>query len=374
MTLPDAPVFLAQQGYTGRKLLAPVAAARVSAKRRPPGLLLDFGAVHLRGVRDDHGKRGQLMPVLADSARYDLDRKPPMASWVEGPAPNNRATWDAAIRDSLAEQRNLNVDALSVPGVELSTSGYPNGLQLQTDAIRRAWRDHVSTDPPWFARFSVHDDWLTDATLRRAALNTLTDLPDGVGISLHVRYGKRAAGFDGPSLTALRDFVRVLADDGRRVLLIQSGIIGWLAIAWGAWGFTAGQSQKSWLDSREEIRRRRGSRSPARLQRYFEPQLLHHVLFADHGRLRRATGYAACSCTFCKDLKTSFNAHAAAQHDLFTLAELTQRVTASDRAGRRDAVRLIVEEAQKNWANWQGSASLNTRSKPTQLATWRALV
>ena len=43
--------------------------------------------------------------------------------------------------------------------------------------------------------------------MRRVALNALTDLPDGIGISLHIRYGKRDAGFDGASLARLRDVV-----------------------------------------------------------------------------------------------------------------------------------------------------------------------
>lgn len=372
--LPDAPVFLAQQTYRGRRQLAPVAAARVAANRTPPGLLLDFGAVHLRGVREDTAARGALTPMLADSAKYEIVRKVPMAPWVQRKGPDDRAKWDATVADSLAEQRSLGVDALTTPGIELSASGYPNDLQRQTDAIRRAWRGRPANDPPWFARMCLHDDWLTNATLQRASLNALTDLPDELGIALHVRYGKRAAGFDGASLVGLRDYVRVLADDGRRVLLVQSGIIGWLSIAWGAWGFSAGQSQGSWLDSREEIRRRAGTRSPARLERYFEPQLLHHVLFADHRRLAGATGHSACPCAFCTSMATKYNPHAAAQHDLYTLAELTQLVTKADRTSRRDAVRAILEDAQKHWANWRGISSLNARSKPTQLATWRGLV
>lgn len=374
--LPDAPVFLAQTAYTGRDRLPPVAKARVDDNKMAPGVLYDFGALHLASIRDFHANhRGQLTPAQACSARYDHSpaRGPGTAAWVQRPAPTTRPTWDATIGDSLTEQRNLGLDALSVPGVELSTSGYPGAFEKQTDAIRRAWRGRQSGDPPWFAQFTLHDDWLTDSTMRRVALNTLTDLPDDIGISLHVRYGKRAAGFDGASLAALRGFVSSLADDGRRVLLIQSGIIGWLAIAWGVWGFTAGQSQKTWLDSREEIKRRKGQPSPPRLQRYFEPQLLSHVLFPDHKRLRGQTGHTMCGCTFCSNMTTTYTNSAAAQHDLYALAELTERVASSDRAARRDAVRKIVEEAQGYWVAWK-KAGVTTRSQPTQLATWRSLV
>ena len=127
------------------------------------------------------------------------------------------------------------------------------------------------------------------------------------------------------------------------------------------------------LDSREEIKRRKGAPSPPRLERYFEPQLLHHVLYADHKRLRGQNGHASCTCAFCDRMKSTYNQALAAQHDLWTLAELTQLVSKSDRAARRDAVRKILEDAQGNWAHWS-NASISKRSQPTQLATWRRLV
>lgn len=297
-----------------------------------------------------------------------------MASWVQREAPSTRAQWRATNQEGLAEQRSLGVDALMPPGLELSPSGYPNALERQVDAIRRAWRDRPSTDPAWFARLCLHDDWLTDATLRRFALNLVTDLPDEIGIALHTRFGRRAAGFDQASLEALREFVRVLADDGRLILTLQSGMVGWLSLAWGAWGFSAGLSQTSWLDSREEIRRRRGSRSPARLERYFEPQLLHHVLSSDHTQLSRQNGYRSCSCTFCGQLAQGWDTRVAGQHDLYALADLTQRVAVGDRTARRDAVRDILEAAQNRWAAWSATPGLSPRARPAQLATWRAVV
>jgi hypothetical protein len=314
--------------------------------------------------------------MLAGGADYGCDAKrgAPMAGWVRRSAPGNRAEWDATMGDSLAEQRTLGVDALNAPGVELAAGGYPTELERQIDAIRRAWRARLSSDPPWFAQLSLHDDWITNVGMRRFALNQLTDLPDDVGIALHVRFARRDASGDTASLGALRQMVRVLADDGRRVLTVRSGLVGWLSLAWGAWGFTAGMSQGSWLDSREIIRRRAGTRSPARLERYLEPQLLHHVLSADHGRLARQAGHSQCTCAFCGRLAGGWNPQAAAQHDLYALAELTQQVAVGDRTARRDAVRRIVEDAQNHWALWQRTPGLSPRARPTQLAAWRSLV
>jgi hypothetical protein len=374
--LPSAPAFLIQQTYQGRKLLVPVGSACEAIGLNPPGIALDFGAVPLSGVREDASSHGSLAPLLAGSAVYDTEAKhrTPMAQWVQRKAPETRAEWDKTIADCLGEQRRLRTDALSVPGVELSASGYPNGLERQTDALRRAWRGRPSGDAPWFARLCLHDDWLTDRGLQRFLLNVITDLPDKVGIALHVRFARRDAASDADSLTGLREVVRVLADDDRRVLLLQTGLIGWLGIAWGAWGFSAGLSQASWLDTRAIIRRRAGTPSPPRLERYLEPQLLHSVLSADHLLLAQQAGYMQCTCAFCQGLGGGWNPKSASQHDLLTLAKLTQAVTAPDRTARREAVRRSLESAQNHWASWANTSGLSTRAEPKHLAVWRSLV
>lgn len=374
--LPDAPLFFVQQTYFGRRALPPIAVARQAQRRSLPGLLLDFGAVPLQSVRDDARNRGKLSPLLADSAVYGCadKRGVPMAPWVQRRAPSRRAEWDAVVRDSVAEQTSLGVDAIVVPGMELASGAYPNEFERQTDAIRRAWRARGSNAPAWFARVSIHDDWLANANMRRFLLNHLSDLPDEIGISLHVRFSRRDAAGDIGSLSALREVIRVLSDDGRRVFLVQSGIVGWLALAWGAWGFSAGISQGSWLDSREEIRRRRGTRSPARLERFLQPQLLHHVLSGDRARLSNLDGYVPCPCVFCSALNGTWNAQTAAQHDLWALAELTERVAARDRTVRRDLVRDIVEAAQNQWAVWSRTPGLSPRARPRHLAAWRSVI
>lgn len=376
MTLPDAPVFLIQQTFQGRSDLPPVAAARTDAGLTAPGLFFDFGAVHLRGIREDAKDHGKLEPTLAGGARNDTKKRDnPLAPWAGREAPEKRADWDKTIREALAEQRsNLSPDAITVPGADLSAAGYPAGFERQIDGIRRAWSNRPDEDPDWFAHFSLHDDWLKDNGLRRFVLNLITDLPDEIGIALQVRFARRDRSSDTTTLTGLREMVRVLADDGRRVILVKAGGLGWLSIAWGAWGFTAGRSQGTWVDSREVIRRRKGQPPPPRLERYFEPQLLHHVLFGDHQRLSGQSGFQQCSCRFCGQMTNGWSNRPAAQHDLFALAELTQRVATGGRTARRDAVRAIVEDAQNKWAAWGSTSGLSPRAQPTHLATWRSLV
>jgi hypothetical protein len=357
--------------------LSAVAAARDKDSKMPPGLLLDFGAVHLRGVEEDKSKAGKLAPVLPSGSAYEIASKwkVPMAPWVQRAAPSTKAQWDATVKESLKKQRELGVDALVVPGVELEAGDYPKGLEDQVDAVRRAWAERRADDPPWFVEVCLHDDWIINQNACRLILNLLTDLPDAIGLALRIRFAKRDAALDAATLARLRLVVGALADDGRRVLMVQSGIIGWLSIAWGAWGFSAGMSQGSWLYHRTVIRRRSGP-SPPRVERYFERQLLHPVLSADHERLSKATGYTQCGCLFCKALAKggSWDHNASAQHSIYALASLNEAATGSDRAARRDAVRATIESAQNLWAQWKGTPGLSGQATPGGLPVWRGLV
>lgn len=375
MTLPAAPTLLIHQTYRGRNELSPIADARIEDGRTPPGLFLDFGAVYLAGLRA-HGKAtGKLTPVLCGGAMHVTEKRTkPFAPWVGRKPPTKRAEWDKMIREALEEQRtNLSVDALTTPGADFSPAGYPTGFERQTEGVRRVWSNRPTTDPAWFAHFSLHDDWLKDDNLRRFALNLLTDLPDPIGIALQIRFSRRDRSADKGTLTGLREMITALADDNRRVLLVKAGGLGWLSLAWGAWGFTAGRSQGSWIDSREKISRRKGQRTPPPLERYFEPQLLHHVLYKDHHLLSSQAGFEQCPCKFCNGMGT-WNGKQAVQHDLYALSEITQRASGADRTARREAVLECVEDAQSNWAKWKGTPGLSPRAVPTHLPTWRALL
>ncbi len=376
MTLPDAPAFLIHQTYQGRSGIPEVADARIAAGRTPPGLFLDFDAVYLAGLRADAQAKGNLTPMLAGGATVEAKkRERPLAAWAGREAPKKSSEWDLMIKAALDEQRSHEKpDALTVPGVDFSPAGYQAGVERQVDGIRRAWSSRPEGDPDWFAHFCFHDDWLKDDALRRFVLNLLTDLPDSIGIALQVRFSRRDRSNDPVILSGLREMVRVLADDARRVLLVRSGGLGWLSIAWGAWGFSAGRSQGTWVDSREKISRRKGQQPPPRLERYFEPQLLHHVLFPDHRRLATKQGFQQCPCQFCTKMGTTWSVAPGAQHDLYALAEITQRVSGVDRTARREAVRTLLEQAQNNWAAWKSTTGLSPRAEPVHLPIWRSLV
>ena len=354
MALPSAPVFLLHQTFKNRAALPPVGAAGIAAGGTAPGLVVCYDDVHERGVLATAGARGSLSPLIADPGGHRYGRREisniPTASWIRRQPPRSSGEWDQTSSEAIQAQRALQTDALVIPTVELQSADWPNGLQRAVDAARRAFRrDHQPRDPDWFARFCVRDDWISQETLRRTLLQQVTDLPDEVGVALHVRWSRRDILTDNAALRALSATVTALADDDRKVLLLEAGLVGWLAIGWGAWGFTAGASQASWHDSTQPMGAQPGVPKPPRVEYYFERGLLTRVRRAEHLKLVGRAGYQACPCSFCGTLNPGgqggWDHLLAWQHALYTLQVLTEQVAGTTLGARRNNVRNAVAAA-----------------------------
>jgi hypothetical protein len=356
MALGSGPFFFVHQAYNQWRELPAVAAATPQGTRSP-GLVASYNNVPAKSVDELVNNRGQLMPCLADpgSLRYGHPRirQSPTGSWIGRSAPTSSAAWDRNVRDAFQAQRALGVDALLTPTIELLPGDYPNHFQRVVGAARRAQTALQTGDPPVFARFILRQEWLDDGNMRRVLLDQLTDLPDPFGIALQIRWGRNNLA-DAAAVNALKASVRILVSDGRRVLLTNSGLLGWLSLAWGVWGFSAGLSGASWHDNTVEIRRRRGQPSVPRVPRYFSAPLM-AVLTRDE--LRTASAQAGrCQCTFCNSLNplgsAQWNHLLAQQHGLRTLALLTGQVSGSE-SNRQQAVRKQIEGAQRRWRAMQ---------------------
>lgn len=373
MPLPPAPVFLLGQTLQNRDRLSPVGDARIALGERPPGLLLSWDQVHVEGVHDGRASSAPLQPVLADPGvgekgfdRVTIQRKD-AANWVGAAQPTTATEWDTAIDRALDAQGALGVDAQIISSSLLRRPDWPDGLQLVLDAARRTWRRRGGGDN--FVRVAVEQAWLNDSRQRRTLLNQITDLPRELGVALHVSWAKSAALGDEECIENLRITVDALASDGRRVLLLEGGALGWLAIAWGAWGFTAGIAQSTWLRSEETILRQKGQKA-TRVEWYFEPRLFHRVRRATHRRLLERRDYRQCPCRFCARLDaggtTAWDHNLAAQHALFSLAALTDQVAAPRLRDRHARVRAAVYAAQA----YAIDAGLRGEAKPDHLQSW----
>jgi len=374
MALPIAPQLLLGQSYMKRALLPPVGDAVVAQGGRPPGLLLHWDHVHEDGVHDDALNPGQLSPVLASPgatrySRVKIGGHRHAAPWIRRAAPSSPANWDRAIDEAVAAQQGLRTPGLIIPSRLLSQPDWPDGLQEVLDAARRAAARHPTSN--MLINLIVDEHWVLDPRLRRTLLNQFTDLPPDLGAAVHIHWSAPDSPDRPPSLESLRVIVSALAADNRRVLLVEAGRVGWLAIAWGAWGFTAGLSGASWARNTAVVRRARGQ--PAtRIARIFDANLLQHVRQATHARLLGESGYQPCPCGFCQSQVGSggWSHDLSEQHGLYTLSRLTEQVAAPTLANRHARVRAIVQQALTFEAGL--SFRLIGDSRPLHLPAWLA--
>ena len=220
----------------------------------------------------------------------------------------------------------------------------------------------------------VHDEWIRDPVQRESLLDELSDLPDPFGVALHVRWARRNAGADKASLEALRTVIRTLGRDEREVILLRSGVVGWLATAWGATAWSAGLARGSWSDeARVPARRAKGTTNK---KWFFEHSLLLWVEEADHDRLAAQTGYKRCSCRFCNQLTNGASwMPTAPQHALYALARLADKTAAATEADRAKKVRSVLQHAQTAWSNSRAGRVLKTRAQAApHLDLWQSLV
>lgn len=383
MSIPNAPVFLMAQGYNNRGAIKPVAESLGKEGAKAPGLLLSLDDVALSVVRNTVSNGFDPMtPLLIDPGAHRYSRKTiggktlKSAPWIGRSAPSDKASWKKAIDEALKEQREQGVDALLTPGVELEATAHA-AFQTQIDAVVRAAAKRPDDDPPWFVRVCVHEEWLDNQPLQRLLLSQLTDLDEKLGVALHVRWRKEGILRDKPRLEALRKVIEVIANDDRDLLLLQSGILGWLSLSWGSWGFSAGLAHgQGWLDTGLiRFGRPKGQKSPPRKKRFFEGGIIHNVLDGDHARLSSHASYSSCSCGFCANLGSGQWDHLKSQqHGLYTLAKLTERARKSSTTARREAVKVAIDDALAEWSALSGISGLDSGATPRHLKIWSELL
>lgn len=262
-----------------------------------------------------------------------------------------------------------------LPTRPITGTDWPDDFQVLADVARRAWGTlHLGPTP--FVTLKISGVWVTERKMRRTLLNQLTDLPADFNVAIDVLWNSMASYTDSSVLHDLATIVSALANDNRKVLLLDSGLIGWLSIAWGGWGFSAGLSNASWFRQNAVIRRAKGQPGPPRIKRYFEKQLLTRVRQSHHVRLEAQSGYQACGCPFCvqlgPDSLNPWDFVEADKHALFSLAALTDEVSAPGLAERANRVRKCLDEAIAY--NKSLPFELPGDSKPVQLEAWRSVV
>jgi hypothetical protein len=213
--------------------------------------------------------------------------------------------------------------------------------------------------------------WLTRPALRDQLLAQLLDQEQFDVWYVRVQWPSTLETMQQPLdvelLQGYKRLAQLAADEERRLLLPQTGLTGWLQLAFGATGFGAGLPGS---DHAFKEPRGGGTGAPP-IERYFEPSLLHAVERTAHDALRAQPGYVPCDCPYCPALHGSaeWRPRLAQLHHLHWTARLTAAATTA-RGGPASEVRRTVEAAVRA-AEGQPLAGI---SHPRQLAVWDRLL
>jgi hypothetical protein len=217
---------------------------------------------------------------------------------------------------------------------------------------------------------TVSADWLRHPKLLDALLTELIERQQFDIWHIRVQWPSSSKAWAQPTdeklLAGYRKLASTAADEERRLLLPQTGLTGWLMLAYGAAGFGTGSSGST----QAFLEPVGGGGGKPQIERYFERQLLHTVERTSHLVLTRDSEYAQCTCPYCPPLLTgaAWSHEYAGLHYLFSTGILTARVApaVAGRRGTYGAVGRTVRTADR----FADGKPLTDNSHPAHLRTW----
>ena len=292
---------------------------------------------------------------------------------VQTPRPATRAQWEQWMHHALDHQLSARLlGNAGAPSFVVTASprmeAARGALELNTvlDAAA-AVRSRVSAGTDCWHGVTVDRTYLREQQHLIRLLNAMVQI-GADGFVFRSQHTQLPPVDDPLYLAGLREVVEACAANKIRIFLPSSGWLGWLAMGWGAWGFSGGMAAGSWVD-----------RVPTPMtppqQRplpYYEPQLLRNLPWRIHQQLVNESGYQPCVCTDCAQMSVSHDLPLAKRHQLRHAAEETAALTAVPVAQRRRLVanRLDTAIAFRDSLSAPVAARIETR----HLDRWRGLL
>lgn len=285
--------------------------------------------------------------AILDPQGHLIDRKHTKRAerhfpWLaENPRPTDVSAWKAWMQRALDHQTAR--PGADPPNVVITASPIIQADRGQDELYRILDAAHD------VAGGAGDDCWLgvnVDRTYLRDDAH-LTRLGDALvaasprGVVLRGFHRELAPVTDRDYLLGLRELISALSTNGVPVLLPNAGWLGWLAMSWGAWGFTAGMAAGTWADREPSPVTRPDE--PAQL--YFEPQLLRPVRWRVHRELVGDPNYQPCPCPDCQQMGDTYDPHLAKRHQMRLAHQEAARLVPYGGGLRAGAVAARIDQA-----------------------------
>lgn len=275
------------------------------------------------------------------------------------------------VRDVLQAQSDAGANVfLSASGWVADTAGRPE-IAAAMEWVRASRAELADED--MFVNLTLSSTWLTNPGLRGALKQELIESNERLWWLrfywpvVEPRYGQLT---DRAILSGYRDLATTAALEDKVLVLPNSGLTGWVAVAWGAQGFSTGTSWPEQMYGVQPIRRSSPGKPKAPpVERYFDRTILHSVPYAVHLTLTGNPNHLTCGCRFCRRLAAAatYNQPIANLHYLLECASLT-----ADLNDRRPGHRALREVRDAQAFCDTLPTPLTTSARPLHLAEWES--
>jgi hypothetical protein len=382
------PLFLAHRGVQDQKLLPSMFARlhQTYGERVALGSIVRIASQTAKASREFFEQSSTAAVRIADPACYLLDsdilRLPKDSNTKEviSKAARTRAPYLGATgsEDWLAQvleaQREAGANLLLTPGRALDPENAGESIaelfseaKQATALLKRGERLALNVTMSW--------RWLVAENLREKLFDELLDQDQYEIWYIRAQWPAERSYVQPNDTDLLKGYKRLAElalDEDHYLLLPQTGLTGWLMLAFGAKGFGIGSSGTSQAFTEPSYGRAKGAK---RKERYFERQLIHSVERNVHDILINTPSYQKCACPFCPALlqspSSAWSHELAGMHSLHAVGAMTAEVEQDgNRGGHRAAIRRIVKAAAK----FAADKDLTEINAPRHLAAWGQLL
>lgn len=288
--------------------------------------------------------------VVVDPSGHFLDRKHTTRSrrhfpWLAQQRPGQQSAWEQWMEAAIDHQLSGELRGAGpppsfaiTPSPIIPASAGATAMYTVLDAAAEV---RARKQQQFWTGLCVDREYLRANPHRTRICNSLVSL-DAPGVVLRAFHNQLPPVTGRAYLEGLRELSFASSAGDVDLLLPNSGWLGWLAMAWGAWGFSGGLAAASW-----------GDREPGPMNSpdepsnpYFEPQLMRPVRWRNHLELVTQPGYRPCSCPECTLMgMTTYDANLAKRHQIWWANEEGSRLVPLNLGQRRSAIRARLEGA-----------------------------